>query len=333
MKLRITKYTDENMLLWDQFIENDSVNGTFLQQRNFLNYHKVGRFEDCSFIIYDKEMIIAVCPACVLWESGRKVFYSHGGSTYGGIILHKRLLRIKNLKCVFEKIEEFLIEQKFEKCVLKLTMDLLCRCPQDIVKFYLTYSGYKEIKELNLYIDYSSYKKDILDNFSKMKRRNVSKCLKSEIKLREIQDKAEISCLHKIITDNLLKYQTCPVHTAEELSELRNRLGSHIEFYGAYFEGKLIAGTMVFIFHKTKCAHTQYLAADPEYSDMNAMTFIYYKMVELFMKRGFSFLSWGTVTEHGGKLINWGLANHKEEFGSTYLINSIFEKELDILRR
>lgn len=51
-------------------------------------------------------------------------------------------------------------------------------------------------------------------------------------------------------------------------------------------------------------------------------------MIEIYKKRAFRYLSWGITTEHGGKNINWNLANNKEEFGSLHGVNSIFEKEL-----
>lgn len=324
----IKPYQDTQAETWDYFVECHSVNGTFLQQRRFLNYHENGRFEDCSIWIYEKQKIAAVCPACVQWEGTKKVFYSHAGSTYGGVILSKEYLRINKIRRIFELLETYLREQGFQKCVLKLTMERLCLYPQDAVKFYLGYSGYQEIRELNLYIDYDSYQEDLFHNFSKMKRRNIKKCLNAGLEFKLLVNRDDIQQFHTIVEKNLLKYHVSPVHTVNEMMDLKKRLEGNIEFYGVYCHGSLIAGTMVFLFPKVRCAHTQYLAADPSCASSNAMTFLYYKTAELYRKREFRYLSWGTVTEHGGKKINWGLANHKEEFGSMCVINSIFEKYL-----
>lgn len=38
--IRIEKYRAEYEKQWDQFIQEKSVNGTFLQERRFLNYHR-----------------------------------------------------------------------------------------------------------------------------------------------------------------------------------------------------------------------------------------------------------------------------------------------------
>lgn len=327
VKLRIERYSTEYEAMWDNFVEETAFNGSFLQEWKFLNYHKDGKFEDCSLLFFLKDKLIAVCPACVEWMGSQKVFFSHKGSTYGGILIGKEWLRMEKISYLFKDFEKYLKEQGFSKCVLKMTMDLLCCYPQEAVKFFLCYSGYKEITELNIYIDYSKYDRSILNNFSKMKRRNVRKCLEMGMQLQPLRTENEVHQFHEILTKNLEKYGIAPVHTAVEMLDLKKRLGKYVEFYGAFLKGKLLAGTMVFIFEKTMCAHTQYLAADPEYAALNPMAFIYYKMAEQYHDRQFRYLSWGTATEHGGKIINWSLANSKEEFGSLHIINSIFEKE------
>ena len=39
LNLEIKKYTDDMQEKWDEFVQYQSCNGTFLQTRNFLNYH------------------------------------------------------------------------------------------------------------------------------------------------------------------------------------------------------------------------------------------------------------------------------------------------------
>lgn len=328
MKIIIKQFRKEYEDTWDQFVEKQSINGTFLQERRFLNYHEEGKFEDCSLMFYENDNLVAVCPACIIREEGKRQFYSHLGSSYGGIIVEKGLLRVDKMRCLYETFEEYLKEQGFQKCTLKMSMDLLCVYPQDLIKFILTYYEYRETKELNIYIDFEKYKNDILSNFSKMKKRNIRKCLQLEMQLKELNSKKEIEEFYTILSENLKKYSIKPVHNVIEMLDLKNRLGDNIAFYGVYYGNTLLAGTMVFIFKKTKCVHTQYLAADPEYAKLNAMAFVYYKMIEIYKKRAFRYLSWGITTEHGGKNINWNLANNKEEFGSLHGVNSIFEKEL-----
>ena len=328
MALTIKKYASEYETIWDEFVENNAVNGSFLQEWKFLNYHGKDKFEDCSIMVFHKEKLVAVSPACVVMEDGKKIYHSHRGSTYGGMIICQEFLRIDKIRNLFEEFEAYLKEEGFHKIILKMTMELLCKYPQDVIRFFLGYSGYEEEQELNIYIDYNKYDKEVVNNFSKMKKRNVKKCIDAGMELKKFEEEADVEEFHQILSKNLMKYNTKPVHSVSELLDLKERLGESVEFYGAYLDGKMLAGTMVFVFDNAKCAHTQYLAADLDFNHLNPMSFIYYKMSEMFCLREFRYLSWGTATEHGGKSINWGLANNKEEFGSLHAINSIFMKEI-----
>lgn len=67
MELRIERYEAKYETKWDQFVEESSINGSFLQEWKFLNYHGKDKFEDCSVMFFDKEKLVSVCPACVVW--------------------------------------------------------------------------------------------------------------------------------------------------------------------------------------------------------------------------------------------------------------------------
>ena len=79
------KQEDENE--WDNFIENRSMNGTFLQIRKFINYHPENRFKDCSICVRKGNELVAVILACEIEDEGKKTFFAHKGSTFGGITI------------------------------------------------------------------------------------------------------------------------------------------------------------------------------------------------------------------------------------------------------
>ena len=62
--IKIEKYTDNDFEIWDKFIDEVSVNGSFLQSRRFLSYHD-NKFKDTSLLIYKKNKLVAVFPAAV----------------------------------------------------------------------------------------------------------------------------------------------------------------------------------------------------------------------------------------------------------------------------
>ena len=81
------KYTPEHATEWNEFIRS-SKNGTFLLDRNYMDYHS-DRFEDCSVMFIEKERIFAVFPANINRDKG--IVYSHQGLTYGGLIMGREI--------------------------------------------------------------------------------------------------------------------------------------------------------------------------------------------------------------------------------------------------
>ena len=66
MQWTVRPYTPADEAEWDRFVMHESGNGTFLQTRNFLNYHPAGRFTDASLMVYNEHGGLgAVVPAAL----------------------------------------------------------------------------------------------------------------------------------------------------------------------------------------------------------------------------------------------------------------------------
>lgn len=327
MEYQIEWYSDAYFEEWDMFIQGESVNGTVLQTRKFLSYHPKERFKDCSIIVKDRGTIIAVCPACEWSENGRKFFMSHGGSTYGGIIVSPDIYKIEKMYRLIKVVESFLRNSGYAKIIYKQTPDLLSLCKNDLLYFCLQYGGYSEQQELNLYIDFERYSEQITDNFDQGRRRWIKKCINKGMKFRELQSEEDFMRFYEILTDNLKKHKKCPVHTVKELLMLKDILKDEVEFWSVDFDGRMAAGTMAFCFRKARCIHTHYLAADLKLNEYSPMSFLYYSMIEHAMKKGYKKVSWGIATDHDGN-INWNLFRTKESYGSSHEINRTYVKWL-----
>ena len=75
-------YSEAYATKWDRFVREQSANGTFLQTRNFLNYHPDGRFVDSSIIFLKGDEIIAVIPNFLLVILGIKNLFIHSENYY-----------------------------------------------------------------------------------------------------------------------------------------------------------------------------------------------------------------------------------------------------------
>ena len=321
-KWTIIQYTRKHETEWDNFVQEQSLNGVFLHQRCFLNYHPEHRFQDASLLFYYNGNLEAVCPSCMIMKNQEKIFYSHQGSTYGGFVVSKKIYKAELLFELIDCLEDYLTSNDYTQCLLKPTMNLLSNPSMDLMEFCLSYRGYKEYKEISTYINYSNYNPEVIKNLSHMKQRLVKKNIKAGVMYKELKTDEELHNFHSVLSINLEKYHTKPVHSLEELLDLKNnRLQNELKFYGAYLDEILVSGTMVFEFEKYKCAHTQYLAADLQYNKLSPMSFVYYKTAELYLKKGYHYLSWGIATED-----NMGLLKNKEDFGSEYIMVKSYEK-------
>lgn len=164
------KYNEKDEKKWDDFVMEKSINGTFLQTRRFLNYHPKDRFVDESIIIYNKKNnIAAVCPACLIEEDGKRIFFSHKGTTFGGIITDKKHYRAKYIIDMVKEFKEYLLQEKFDEMYLKMTSDIFSDAESDLFQYAFQYNNFKEFKELSTYVDLNNYKEDILSNFAQGK--------------------------------------------------------------------------------------------------------------------------------------------------------------------
>lgn len=328
MELNIVRYDNNFESKWDTFIEKESLNGTFLHTRNFLNYHPEGRFEDCSLMVMNGTNIVAVIPACKIVEDGKSIFSSHSGSTFGGIVLCSNSYNISYLTEMIPLIEKYLLDKGFSEIIYKNASEIFCSKKMDLLDYFLFKNDYNQYNEVSFVIPTNELKEDITANFVYGKRRHYKYSLKQNLVFKELVDNNEVYEFHYVLCENLKKFNTKPVHTLEEIIEFKNkRLTENVKFYGVYKDNKLVAGSMVFLFGK-KVFHTQYLAAHPDFLNLYPMEFMDTNMIRVAKEQGYEYFSFGISTEDHGKVLNEGLALFKEGFGTSYSINRTYYKKL-----
>lgn len=326
---QVNLYNDSNFSEWDSFIKNDSINGTFLQSRQFLSYHPEDRFKDYSLMVYDeKNHLAAVVPGCIVINNNQKIFSSHKGSTFGGLVIGKKYYNLQKTTEILEAVENYLKENNFNFIDYKITPDVFSTETSSLLEYALYYEKYSGVSALSLIVDYAHYNDNVYSNLSQGKRTDVNNCKKAGMTCRKIESDEDVKTMYSILCKTLEKYDAKPVHSIEELLDFKNnRLTENVGFWGIYLENEMVAGSMMFYFDNGT-AHTQYLCANPEYNKLSPMSFLYYCMLEEMKNMGFKKLSWGGTTEDDGTVINMGLAKSKEAYGSSYYINYSFRKEI-----
>lgn len=321
-------YQEEMSEEWDKFILNQSMNGTFLQTRRFIHYHKDGKFKDVSLCIRKGNELVAVVLACETREEGKKLFFAHKGSTYGGITIAKSIYRSQQINDLMELLDHFLREKGFDKIYFRMVPDIYQRENTDLLDYFLYKEKYKCINELNFYMELDQYQECVESQLTRSKRRDYRYSLKNNLEFRKLTMKEEVSEYYNVLQKNLKRLNIPSVHSLEELFDLKwNRCEKEIEFYGVYFENKMIAGSMIFLFDE-KVFHTQYLSSDDAYLKMYPMDFLIVNLLKEAVSKHMKYFTFGICTEDRGRYLNFGLSKFKEGFGAKYCINRSYEKNL-----
>ncbi len=326
----IQQFNLEHEEMWDKFVMEYSMNGTFLQTRNFLNYHQKGKFEDISLEIYKKKKLVAVCPACRVALDGRNVFYSHMGSTFGGIVFSETVNNAKDMEALIDIFEKYIFRTGIDKVILRQTPDIFSKKKSGLLEYMLWKEGYAFNLELNTYVELGCSEEEIWSRIDKNKKRNIKKCEKENLWFRELESKEEIEKFYQLLIINLSKNAAKPIHSLEEILNFHNsRLRNETKFYGVGKGDELLAADMMFIFKQVKTMHSQNPSYDPFVErNFSPVTYLYYRLIKEAKKEGFDRLTWGISTEQCGHYLNMGLIRNKESYGSEHFVNITYHKEL-----
>lgn len=308
----IKKYCAEDKDVWDEFVDN-SKNGTFMLKRDYMDYHS-DRFVDNSLMFYDEDKLIALLPASKHGDELR----SHGGLTYGGIICGEKMKQHTMLEC-FSSLKDFMIQANLKKLIYKTIPHIYHSAPAEEDLYALFVNNAKLFRrDVSTTID--------LQNIFKMpkgRKAQISRARREGVIIEETDDfVAFIELENKVLQEH---HQTKAVHTADELKLLKNRFPEQIRLFGAFFEGKLISGALIFEY--SMLAHTQYMASDEKGREIGALDLLIATLIDKY-KNNKKYFDFGISTEDGGRYLNNGLISQKEGFGGRAIVYDFYELEI-----
>jgi hypothetical protein len=307
--ITIKRYNPNEATAWDSFVDA-SKNGTFMLKRGYMDYH-ADRFMDHSLLFYRDEELVALLPASRHGDELR----SHGGLTYGGLIMSKKIMAQQVLD-IFDALKSYLKENGFESLLYKRIPNIYYRYPSDEDLYALFRYGANLVRR-----DISStiYLPSKI-NFSERRRRGCKLATKNNIEVRQSFD---FERYIELLTDVLKKYHNAiPVHTALELQLLANNFPENIKLYAAYSGDRMLAGVVLYVTETV--AHAQYIANSDEGRCIGALDCIF----DFLINNQFSMIEYfdfGISTENAGLYLNEGLITQKQEFGGRAIAYDFYE--------
>lgn len=321
----VVPYEDKYEKDWDEFVLHESINGNFLQTRNFLNYHPKDRFVDGSLLFLKDDKIAAVIPANVVDEG--TVLLAHQGSTFGGLIVGKQFANTTNYNWIFKEMISYFIEKGYEKAELRMHHWLYSPVEEhnELCEYYFQLNGFSVRSEIGFYIDLANLGEDYTNGFEKLKRRKLNKANSFGLTFKKLLSDEEIIDYYDVLTDNMKKFDTVPIHSRDELLAFKNkRLKDVTSFYGVYHEDEMIAGSMVWNFCDKKVFHTQYLASRQDALEYCPNEYLYSNLIQAAIDERYRYLSYGTASLKKGNVYNESLGMYKEGFHADSYMNRCY---------
>lgn len=316
--ITIKRYTPEQRQVWNDFVTR-SRQGTFLFDRNYMNYHQ-DRFQDHSLMIYYKNKLYALLPANEV-KQPEKIMYSHQGLTYGGLITCNKMTT--KLTCeAFQTIGEYLRALGFKKLIYKAIPWIYHKIPSEEDLYALTYICKAKLctREISTTIPLLHPLR-----FSEQRRRGVQKARKQGLYIKACKLE-NVKAFWNILNNNLSnKYHTQPVHSIAELQLLMSLFPQNIIGYIVMQEKKVIAGCIVYV--TSQVVHTQYIAASEEGKKIGALDYLFDFIINQ-EKWNVPYIDFGKSTEAQGTYLNANLIHQKEGFGGRGVVYDTYEWEL-----
>lgn len=312
MNLILKKYNKDDFKTWDNFVNNLSLNGTIYHSMNFLSYHN-DKFEDSSIMIYNKSItnLIAVFPCCKV--NGE--YYSHRGSTCGGIVLLEKYYELGKLTEIMEKIYCYYDGNLHLK--LSETVYFKNNIKNDLLNFVLSQKC-KAYQDISLYFDVNR-NENVIDSFPKNdNKRLLQKYIKNtdkEMTFKIYQDLDDYINYYKLLEKMLKeKNDVRPLHSLEEFISLKELLGEkQFLFLSKDSEGNILSGALVFLINNNTY-YTVYLMTN--YDKKNSQVFyLLYELFNLAKKNNIDIVNLGACSTGGGKEILYSKYKFKSSCG------------------
>jgi hypothetical protein len=317
MSLEISTFDNSQESQWESFCES-CINSTFLHSRSFLNYHGE-RFKDVSLFIKDSKDIIALIPLAVS-PADSSVIVSHPGITFGGII-HSGKLRGPKMIEAIKLISHFLNRQGFRELIYKAPPQIYSLSPSQDDIFALHSLGAQRFRT-----DLSSTI-DLTQPFELSERRRRG--LKKASKLIDLSsDDDYLDELWEVIRENLArKHNVKPVHSLDELLQLKKKFPHQIFIRVGLVDGK-VEGGMVF-FGTPRVWHAQYIAASLKGYENCVLDSVTFHAIQDAQEAKIHYFDFGISNDPSkNNELNEGLFKFKSEFGSGAIVYEHYRLKL-----
>lgn len=314
MKWDCKKFEIKDETQWDDFIAKESINGTILHTRKFLNHNPLNAVDDYSLLFYKNGKIGAVMPATLSKsESSSIVLHSHPRITYGGFVTGRTV----GIADAIEIVQKMLLKAKevnADEIIVRNPFRVFQQTFADESDYAMWLNGFSiKYREIEVAIDLrGDFLTEIQKRYDNGTKYNIKKAYKF-VKPKLTNDYAAFwTMLEKNLAE---KHQLKPVHTYNEFETLRSLIDlDSIRLIGGFIDDRMVCGVVLFVIG-SHALHAQYVASDADYQEFRPINAVLDFIIQWGNTNKFHYFNLGTPNESNGYKLNNGLAHFKESFG------------------
>ncbi len=314
--LRLIRYQDTMKESWNNFL-GTAINGHFFFHRDYF-LHQKERFEDHSVIVFKDAAIAGVFAAVEITdESGVKEWCTHLGLSFGGLI-QSSSIGMNTVAEIFRELKWYLLKNGFSNVKYKAMPHIYYSTVSFEDRYALFINGAKQWYTQ----PYSVIPQDTYRGLSSRQKTRIRSVLKnSAVHFSDIQTEQELREFYHGLCANLeKKYGVQPVHSLDELKQLKMLFPDNVLIKALRQDTKILAGVVLFV--SNHVTHAQYLYNTPQGQKVDGLMILLDKIIGEYNKN--YFFSLGTSSEEEGRVLNSGLIQFKEKFGARTLTQDFY---------
>ena len=238
---------------------------------------------------------------------------SHGGLTYGGLLLNKSVGVLESCDILLEIVKFYRDNFQAQRMLVNPVPSIYHETAAEDQLVALHSIGAQLFRR---YVS-TSVALDRTIQLSTNRKRQIKKALQQYFSVKSHTE--NLNVYWNLLAETLCeRHNVRPVHSFEELELLMARFPTNISLRTVEdAQGTLVGGTL--LFHTPRVVHAQYIAASPIGRKYGALDLLFSTLFEELQGLPFTvrprFFDFGTSMEGEGTVINEGLVAKKESFG------------------
>ena len=313
IKKEITKKNDSNYTIetnplsidkqaWVDFVYNHPNGNVFQTPEMYLVYQNTPKFRPLVLIAKDKNDSIVGCLISVIQRefkgligefTTRSIIFGGPLTENNSTIIADSLLRkyneIVKSKAIYSQFRNIFDTTEFAKV--------------------FTNNGYHFEEHLDIFLDLTLSINELEQNLHKERKRNISKAEKEGLVFKQINELDELNNVISLLkkTYNRIKV---PMSYEELFIQSKKLLGDKVKFFGAYYDGIMIAGQVRLCYKDT--VYAWYSGSDTNYLNKRPNDFLLWNVILWSKENNYKVFDFGGA---GNPNSPYGVRDYKLKFG------------------